>query len=207
MLHGNGWILNCLSEKDLGRMHFEVFLSWAVDLVLRDPHFRAFELVISAAVVVLFVEEAADFEAEFGGDGDEAAVEELVDVGAEEEAVGYFVDAAMGEGDDVGGVKGGEGVLVGHRALLVDGLEDVAEASLTQAGFDDRLLTISGALLHDAEIEAGRLRKWERFGPFEARLPEAVPFTARKIVALATDDVLAPIARRIEPQVARKEHG
>ena len=55
------------------------------------------QLVVVPAVLEFLADAAADFEAEVGGDGDVAGVEEAVDVAAQEEAVAGFVFAAGAE--------------------------------------------------------------------------------------------------------------
>ena len=54
------------------------------------------QLVVVPAVLELLADAAADFEAEVGGDGDVAGVEEAVDVAAQEEAVAGFVYVIRG---------------------------------------------------------------------------------------------------------------
>ena len=73
------------------------------------PDGLAVVLVVDLAVVVVLAEPAADAELVVRGDGDVAAVEEAVDVGAEEEAVLEGVAGrVLAEGDDVGSVEGGK---------------------------------------------------------------------------------------------------
>ena len=96
------------AEKDLVVVALEVLPARAVLRPARQPEFRPLELVVRLPVVELVLEVGAHAEAVVRGDRDVSAVEEPVEVGAEEEPVGDLVPAAGGVGDDMGGLEGGE---------------------------------------------------------------------------------------------------
>ena len=97
-----------------------------------------FEVVVDAAVGVLVAQGGADAELVVGGDRDVAGVVEAVQIGAQEQAVGDLVGAAIGVGLDVGGVEDGQAVLAGGGAGAGVGLGDgEAEGALAEAGADE----------------------------------------------------------------------
>ena len=82
------------------------------------------QLVVIPPVLELLANAFADFEVVVGRDGHVAAVEEFVDVGAEEDAVVDRVLLDVGVVADVGGFEDGERPLAGNRAAALVRVED-----------------------------------------------------------------------------------
>lgn len=108
-----------------------------------------FEVFAEAAVGVLVAQDGADAELVVGGDRHVAGVVEAVQIGAQEQAIGDLVGAAVGVGLDVGGVEDGQAVLAGGGAGSGVGLGDgEAEGGLAEAGADARAATDVDRLLN-----------------------------------------------------------
>lgn len=66
------------------------------------------KLVVHLAVVVVLLQALADHKAvAVGVDGDIAGIEQLVDVGAQQDAVGDVIGVGVGPGQDVRGLQQG----------------------------------------------------------------------------------------------------
>src|SRR4051812_26441581 len=97
----------------------------------------AIERVIRPAVGIRIAQRGADREPQIGLHGDEAKVEEAMDVSSQRQAVREFMAPAVLPRPDVGGLKDGKRVLVGDSAGAVVRVEDgKAEAGLAKPRSD-----------------------------------------------------------------------
>ena len=88
-------------QKHLIVVPLEVLAFGLIVRGAREPQFPPFQRIVHLSVAVLVLETWTDAEAVIGRDGHITAVEELVDVGTEQEAVRDLVVAAASVGDDV----------------------------------------------------------------------------------------------------------
>lgn len=115
----------------------QVFPRRLIDRLFRHADRLAVERVILPAVVEILFDAAADLESKFRRDRHVAAVEQRVQVAADEDAVVGLVGSLFGEGFYVGGVEDGQDLLSRHRAPAAVGVDyDHAEDALAEARQD-----------------------------------------------------------------------
>ena len=139
------------------------------------PDTTAFKLVVVFAVVEVFFEAAADADLAVRRDGDVAAVEERVNVGAQEQAVVDAVRSVAGDRADVCCLQDGQRLLVRDRAAAFVGLHDQRlERALPQP------------LAHQARLAPHRAFDHPDGMIHQRQLAEALLKTDRRDEALAT---------------------
>lgn len=106
--------------------------------------------IIRPAVLIFFLEAAADFNATFRGNGDIAPVEETMEIAPQKEAVVHHVCPALVERPDMGGFERRQGMLFSYRtgAVISIRYED-SERPLTKAWPNCGFLAIACLFLCD----------------------------------------------------------
>src|SRR5579859_2272214 len=136
-----------LPQVTLLAMPGQRFLAGAASGIARLPDLLAVVRVVVLPVLEILLERTADLEPSVGGHGDVSEVEQLVDVGPEQETVAYFVDSAVRVPPDVGRVQDRQRPLLADRApALVRVGDREPECPLTQPRPHQRRLTVSQRL-------------------------------------------------------------
>ena len=106
----------------------EKLLRWIIISGLRQMvELISIERIIIAAVFKFVTEAAADFDAVVRGHRDIAAVEESVDVATEQKAVIDFMWAAISVRFNVGGLEGGQRMLLRNSTCAAVSIRDANE--------------------------------------------------------------------------------
>lgn len=170
------------------------------DQVSRREYLLPVEWVVGSAVVVVVLEAATDLEMMMAGDGNVALVEEAVNVGTQEQAVGDGVLPSFGVGFDMGGLKHGQGMLVGDGTGSLVGIGDTdPEAALAKARAGENGFSVTFA-----------------FGFLSIDLPEGLhdlalfqdpaTFSLGQIVSLALHEIGVPVSWLRDPLLFGKKN-
>ena len=184
-------------------------------IVGQDRKRLVVQAVICLAVVILLADAVADVDAVVGIDGDQALVEQLVEVHPQQHAVGDFMGAALGERIDVGGLQDLERVFTGNRAAaLVCVGDEHLERALPQARLDQGRGAIAGfrgdrgaqgAGRQDQAILGGRGQRVLQSHGGNDPVPQDAAVTGFGVIALADHDVAGKALRVGDPVGGRQE--
>lgn len=112
----------------------------------RQPDLGAVQRVVIPPVLELLLDPPTDLEVIVRSDGDVAGVEQLVDVGAEEDAVGERMLLHVAIIADMRRFQSGKRLLIRDGAAASVRVENSdAKAPLPEAGTDERRLAVTGA--------------------------------------------------------------
>lgn len=167
---------------------------------------RAVHGVILAPVLEFLADAPAHLETPVRRHRDIAAIEQLVNIAAEQKAVADFVRAALAVGADMGRFQGRQRPLAGDGAAAIVGIGDGnAERSLPEARRDERGLAVTGLAQARRIILGRRYPEFAQSVSLLDCLPQAHPFHLVGVVFLAHDDVARPVRRYRNPLLAGKE--